>query len=1081
MRRYFAYLLLVISFIGACCCTPRTLAQTFIFNASPSAKPGEAVNLQGSFSSKALVYLVQGKAGTPVVVPALVQSDGQATIAIPDSWPLDLYQAWVVDDVSHSQVVYINKARGMHYDSPDVVPGGKVRIFGRNLKLPGATPQVRFVQQGNGTSVAATTTDTGSDAYKLVVQVPASLVPGKTYDVYVSNGFGDTAGEAKVEQPLNAIAPTANYFGLPADWGHHFDYYQNVYNVKTDSRLSLKAVGDGTTNDQSAIQQAIDKASQAGGGVVYLPAGTYKILTSGTIGLVLPSRVMVTGAGIDQTALRYGYTGDGLGILLRDNGTTFGFADMSIENVSDDGTWKSNMRGGALTEFVLQRVRLKLNKGWWLDVTDSNKLSVTNCEITQGITSTTSYRGPVRFDGSRNIVFANNKVTFCMDALNFNYTSKGGTSNVIFENNTIYRDGSARWPVSLHLVNHVTTFNFTTNLANLNNTYKVINGDPQNINDGETIIAEQGANYVPDASVGTVSSATANTLTDNTKSWGALVQPLVGVGIVKGKGMGQWRQIASRTSTTLTLNNDWDVLPDATSRYAIFTWGSQNWLVQGNTMEGNQRGITIYQNATRDMAIVDNVLTNNGSIDFNPLQANNSDNSATVGFYPMYNIQVVNNTVSDLNGKMGVFIGMHPIQHINPKAFGTQTIGFEVRNNTVTAHSPNTPAVVDNTYPNGYLNYLEFHITNQGYQDEDIPVLLGSIFQNNKAVNCNTALYLNSASYNTLVCNMQLTNTSKAIDDSPLPRLTHGAVRTTTNCTSTSLLPPVADPKVNPAIQPNTGPTGLVPMSGHDPNPDGELLGFKLQTLPSPNEGTVYVNGLPAKANVLVPTNHASMLAFVPQKNYVGKSAFTYVSVNKQGLVSAAAAFTLPVTAPLPVELVDFTATAQNGAAHLRWVTASEQNCDYFTVERSFNGTTFATVTQLSGQGTKPTATTYAVTDTGGSAGTSLLGQVYYRLRQVDASGTAYYSGVRTVLFSPTAPAEVSCYPNPTSGRLYLKLPVAGGAHLAVYSAAGALVSRTYSATTESVLDVEHLLAGLYLLVVQPMAGKASTIRFEKN
>jgi hypothetical protein len=47
-----------------------------------------------------------------------------------------------------------------------------------------------------------------------------------------------------------------------------------VYNVKT-----FGAVGDGTTDDTAAIQAAIAAASNAGGGTVFIPAGTYKTTT----------------------------------------------------------------------------------------------------------------------------------------------------------------------------------------------------------------------------------------------------------------------------------------------------------------------------------------------------------------------------------------------------------------------------------------------------------------------------------------------------------------------------------------------------------------------------------------------------------------------------------------------------------------------------------------------------------------------------------------------------------------------------------------------------------------------------------
>ncbi|MEJ7663178.1 MAG: hypothetical protein WKG07_28390 [Hymenobacter sp.] len=90
------------------------------------------------------------------------------------------------------------------------------------------------------------------------------------------------------------------------------------------------------------------------------------------------------------------------------------------------------------------------------------------------------------------------------------------------------------------------------------------------------------------------------------------------VAIMRGPGMGQWRRIVSRTATTLTLDRPWEVVPQTGSRYAIFNWGARNWLVQGNTLAGNLRGIMLYHNASNEVVIVGNRLINSGSIDLTP-------------------------------------------------------------------------------------------------------------------------------------------------------------------------------------------------------------------------------------------------------------------------------------------------------------------------------------------------------------------------------------------------------------------------------------------------------------------------------
>lgn len=65
---------------------------------------------------------------------------------------------------------------------------------------------------------------------------------------------------------------------------------QMVYNVKDDV---YGAVGNGIADDTAAIQAAIDAAEAIGGGIVYVPAGTYKI--SATI--VINKPILIIGAG----------------------------------------------------------------------------------------------------------------------------------------------------------------------------------------------------------------------------------------------------------------------------------------------------------------------------------------------------------------------------------------------------------------------------------------------------------------------------------------------------------------------------------------------------------------------------------------------------------------------------------------------------------------------------------------------------------------------------------------------------------------------------------------------------------------
>lgn len=105
----------------------------------------------------------------------------------------------------------------------------------------------------------------------------------------------------------------------------------------------------------------------------------------------------------------------------------------------------------------------------------------------------------------------------------------------------------------------------------------------------------------------------------------------------------------------------------------------------------------------------------------------------------------------------------------------------------------------------------------------------------------------------------------------------------------------------------------------------------------------------------------------------------------------------------LPVELTDFSATAVGSVAELNWATASEQDNDYFAVEHSTDGASFAEVGRVSGAGTTGSGRLYNFSHLTQAGGTH-----YFRLRQVDFDGQSSLSDIVAVEFVGAAALAIS-------------------------------------------------------------------------
>jgi len=169
---------------------------------------------------------------------------------------------------------------------------------------------------------------------------------------------------------------------------------------------------------------------------------------------------------------------------------------------------------------------------------------------------------------------------------------------------------------------------------------------------------------------------------------------------------------------------------------------------------------------------------------------------------------------------------------------------------------------------------------------------------------------------------------------------------------------------------------------------------------------------------------------------------------------------------PLPIELIDFTATLIGERVQLKWRTATELNNDYMTIERSTSpqsGLSFVEIGRVAGAGTVYEPRSYSLWDERPEPGLN-----YYRLRQVDFDGRETYSDLVVVRVGKADTGELQAAPNPASGQLFVQWPETGSEDAALYiaDANGRLVQSIAIpvGATGTSLDIGDLAPGAYVL-----------------
>jgi len=131
--------------------------------------------------------------------------------------------------------------------------------------------------------------------------------------------------------------------------------------------------------------------------------------------------------------------------------------------------------------------------------------------------------------------------------------------------------------------------------------------------------------------------------------------------------------------------------------------------------------------------------------------------------------------------------------------------------------------------------------------------------------------------------------------------------------------------------------------------------------------------------------------------------------------------FTYTLQTPLPVELVTFEGESSGDYVDLFWVTASEINNDFFTIEKATQNEEFSILKTIKGAGTTNVQQVYEATDN-----STCKGICYYRLKQTDFDGkTTTYDPISVVSeIEEDNLQEVILYPNPLKdNKVNIEIP----------------------------------------------------------
>ena len=438
-------------------------------------------------------------------------------------------------------------------DADAAAPGATLEIIGRNFASRGAEDaaaraRLRVVlRASSGREITAPVSE--ADRYRLLVTLPRDLAPGE-YTLWAHNGYGGPAGWGG---------------GLKLRVERGTAWPDRVVNVR-----ALGARGDDVTDDSEAFRRALETVERQGGGVVMVPAGTYRI--AGPVRV--PKRVVIRGEGKDLTWLKWPLVAPRAPSDFIPAALTVG-GEVGIERLSLMVRNAQNVIRAAgkerVRDVLLRELRVhylpwagrpgndpEKDPQWafskWGIINGTEKdvavlvrgidtLEVSDCEVI----------GTQRYLDVRNARFSGNHFA---NPMGVSWTDIGG-QHIVFERNQV--EGVSSWRAgTLPLRWIYGADNTTRNLGR---------GEREaftfDVNRDLGMYQEKRGRVEP--WVGPVGSASKRDVRLAKGELPAGAYRGFDALVVSGRGAGQYREVEDNEGQNVRLARDWDVTPDATS------------------------------------------------------------------------------------------------------------------------------------------------------------------------------------------------------------------------------------------------------------------------------------------------------------------------------------------------------------------------------------------------------------------------------------------------------------------------------------------------------------------------------------